>query len=508
MSEINTSLPQPTVSPISTRGPSPELERSRSKQKDTSQLDSSLDKTQEHERKPLDLNLGRSSETDQIADDEMSTISSPMYSEQWEEYSSPRKTARQSQLTHRSLMTSEMTHRSRESGRLSPAMESANVEVGTQPLTLPRFNEPLKLRKGRHFVDFQAPAPTVVYVPHRSSTHGRWTNVAVERKNGRYVVIEQRPIHTQFTEYSDGVNHKYQKDVFGPETSWTKKKAPWSWSTKGNTIERSVNRKFYEPYLPPMKERYAHVDSRVGSLDNYEHQPGGGTHKVPSFKLKWEAEAKVGSLPNTSRDHASPQNTLKFPNISPRFGASAASGSFTSIHYTPGGNVILRRQKIDAKSQVGSLDNISHSPGGGDVHMPKNRIKWKKESKIGSLDNITHLPKSSNVQVFKEKLNWDTEAKIGSLDNAYHAPKKGRFKVPHFGKDWNKVTHSRVDSLSNVNHYPRGGNVQIIDQKLKWKAKPKIESHWKFNYDYKSLFGDQDDNFEGFSQADSHPFTV
>lgn len=505
MSKLETSTPEPSLSPISVMDQSPLLERarSRSKQKDTSQFDSTLDQSYDIDHKPLNLNLGRSSEVDQITDDERSTISSPAYTEQWEEYSSPRKTTQRSQLTHRSNVTSQMTHRSRESGRLSPAIETANIEVGTEPLTLPRFNEPLKLHKGRHFVDFQAPAPTVVYVPHRSFAHGRWTNVAVERKNGRYVVIEQRPIHTQFTEMTDPVKYEYKKDIFGPETSWTKKKAPWSWSSKGKYIERSVNRGFYEPYLPPMKERYSHVGSKIGSLDNYEYQPGGGTHKVPSFKLKWEAEAKVGSLPNTSRENVSPQSSLKLPNISPRFGASAASGSFTSIHYTPGGNVILRRQKLDAKSQIGSLDNISHSPGGGDVHIPKNKIKWRNESKIGSLDNVTHLPKSSNVQIFKEKLDWKTDAKIGSLDNADHVPKKGRFRVPNFKTDWNKISNSRVNSLSNVNHTPRGGNVQIISQKLKWKAKPKIQSHWKYNYDYKSLFGDSDNEFDGqsFSQA-------
>lgn len=526
MSSVDSGTPHPSLSPISVRDTSPEHERSRSKerrgsiessrskelsrskQKNISQLDSSLDQSQDLERKPLDLHLDRSrrsSEVDEIADDERSLTSSPEYSEQWDDYSSPRKTALYSQMTN----SSQVTHRSRESGRLSPAMETTSIEVGSQPLALPRFNEPLKLRKGRHFVDFQAPPPTVIYVPHRSFTHGRWTNVSVGRKNGRYVVIEQRPIYTQFTEATESVRHEYKKDVFGPDTSWTKKTAPWSWSTKGNFIERSINRGFHEPYLPPMKERYAHVSPRIGSYENFDHQPGGGTHKVPTFKVKWEAEAKVRSLPNTSRENISPQTTLKLPNISPRFGASAASSSFTSIHYTPGGNVILRRQKFDAKSQVGSLDNVSHSPGGGNVHIPQNRIQWRKEPKVGSLDNVTHLPKSSNVQIFNDRLDWKTDARIRSLGNSDYIPKKGRFKVPHFGKDWNEAVGSRVNSLSNAGHRPKGGNVQIIDQRTKWKAKSKIQTRWKFNDDYKSLFeGDDDYDESSFSHIDSHPFTV
>ncbi|WAR05422.1 MTAP2-like protein [Mya arenaria] len=409
-------------------------------------------------------------------------------------------------------MSSQMgqfTHRSRESGRLSPVLDETSIDMSDQPSQQHRFNEPLKIRKGRNFVDFKPPSPTVVHVPNRSFAHGRWTNVTVQRKNGRYVVIEQRPVYTQFTD-SSTVKRGYQKDLFGPDKSWTKKKAPWSWSTKGSYIGRSVNRGFQEPYLPPMKERYSHVASRVGSMDYADHVPGGGTHKVPSFKLKWEAEAKIGSLPPpTTRSEGAPG--LKLPSISPRYGASADSESFTTIHYTPGGNVVLRKQRyLDAKSQVGSLDNVSYSPGGGDISIPQKSIKWKKESKIGSLDNITHLPKSSNVQIFSDKLKWKTEPKVGSLDNAHHIPRTKKFKVPNFKQDWGKAVASRVDSLSNVEHTPRGGNVQIIDVPKKWKGKSKIDSKWKFNYDYKSLFGDDYDEVDRqtFSNASSYPYTV
>ena len=432
--------------------------------------------------------------------DGRSAMTTPAYTEQWDDISSYRKTA----------MDSPLTHRSRESGRLSPVLDPASVEVGNQPLQLPRFNESLKLRKGRKFVDYPTQAPTVVYVPHRKFAHGRFTNVSVQTQHGRYVVIEQRPVHTRFSDMSDSVKQRYHGDTFGPDTSWTKKKSPWKWSSKGNFIERSVNRGFYEPYLPPVKSQFGNVGSRVGSMDNYEHRPGGGTHRVPSFKLKWESEAKINSLPPTFRSEESPTNELKLPNVTPRFGASAASGSFTSIHYTPGGNVFLRKQHNNAKSRIGSLDNVSHSPGGGDIAIPQKKVKWKQESKIGSLDNITHLPKSSNVQIFDEKLAWKTGSKIGSLDNAEHYPSRSRFRVPNFPKDWSKSTAPKVGSLSNMSHRPGGGNAQIIDLKPKWKAESKIDSKWKFNYDYQSLFVDDDDelDMQSFSHASSHPFTV
>lgn len=459
-----------------------------------------LDISKDSEPKGSTLSIPKSSKLETSLGDGLSGATTPAYTEQWDDVSSNRKTAMESQLTHRS----------RESGRLSPVLDTSSVEVGSQPLHLPRFNEPLKLRKGRQFVDYPTPAPTVVYVPHRKLDHGRFTNVSVQRQNGRYVVIEQRPVHTQFSDMSGSVKHKYHGDIFGPGSSWVKKKAPWKWSSKGNYIERSVNRAFYEPYLPPMKSRFSHVGSRVGSMDNYEHKPGGGTHKVPNFEVKWDAKAKINSLPTTFRSEHSPSNELKLPEVSPRFGASAVTGSFTSIHYTPGGNVILRKQRPDVKSRVGSLDNVRHSPGGGDIAIPQNKIKWKQESKIGSLDNITHLPKSSNVQIFKEKLDWKTGSKVGSLENADHSPRRPRFRVPNFPKDWSKTSASKVGSLTNINHEPRGGNVQIIDLKPKWKSQSKIDSKWKFNYDYQSLFVDDDDemDLQSFSHASSHPFTV
>ncbi|KAH3703214.1 uncharacterized protein LOC127859333 [Dreissena polymorpha] len=459
-------------------------------------LNQSVDSTND---KGMKIAIRGTAASETITDDERSDGTSPAYTEQWDEYSSPRK----------SIMPSQLTHRSRESGRISPSLDPTNIDVGHQPAEQQRFNEPLKLRKGRHFVDFQPPSPTIVYVPHRSFAHGRWTNVTVQRKNGRYVVIEQRPIHTQFTDSTPMGRREYKKDVFGPETSWTKKKSPWSWSTKGNFIERSINQGFHEPYLPPMKPRYSYVGSRVGSLDNAEYQPGGGTHKVPSFKLKWEAEAKIGSLPATSRTEKSPE--LKLPSITPRFGASADSESFTTIHYTPGGNVVLRKQRYsDARSQVGSLDNLSHSPGGGSVEIPKNKIKWNQKAKIGSLDNVTHLPKSSNVQIFSEKPKWQTEPKVNTLENADYVPKKGKFRVPNFNKDWNKSAAPKIGSLSNANHTPGGGNVQIIDVPKKWKGKSKVDTKWKFNYDYKSLFGDEDAMIDRrtISNTSSYPYTV
>lgn len=412
-------------------------------------------------------------------------------------------------VSKRSLVSSPLITplpiRSRETGRLSPTALSSpqSVSIGNQPKTLTRFNEPLKQRRGKHFVDWKVPDPTVVYVPHKRQTQGQWTNVTVQRKsNGRYVVLEQRPVYTRFTDQKFGSNSNSEEDLF---SKLHKKKTHWSHSTKGNYIERQASKGFYEPYLPPIKSKYGAVESKVGSLDNYNHIAGGGEHRIPTFKVKWEAESKVGSLPTTGRLDASPlshaytdRNSLKLPEITPRYGASADSASFSSIHYTPGGSVYIRKSKHNAKSRLGSLDNASYKPQGGDVELPKNKVNWKTGSKVGSLDNITHLPKSSNVQIFSEKLDWQTGSKIGSLDNANHKPRKKRFRVPHFNANWTKAS-PRVGSLGNIDYHPGGGHSQIINEKVSWKGKSKIDNRWKFNYDYKGLF---DNDFDTDSDSD------
>ncbi len=60
-------------------------------------------------------------------------------------------------------------------------------------------------------------------------------------------------------------------------------------------------------------------------------------------------------------------------------------------------------QKLDikakAKSKVGSLDNIHHSPHGGQVKIVNQKIDIQAKSKVGSLDNINHTPKGGKVKV-------------------------------------------------------------------------------------------------------------
>ncbi|KAF7239152.1 Microtubule-associated protein tau [Varanus komodoensis] len=54
-------------------------------------------------------------------------------------------------------------------------------------------------------------------------------------------------------------------------------------------------------------------------------------------------------------------------------------------------------------SKCGSLDNIHHKPGGGQVEVKSEKLDFKDkvQSKIGSLDNITHTPGGGNKKGFE-----------------------------------------------------------------------------------------------------------
>lgn len=55
----------------------------------------------------------------------------------------------------------------------------------------------------------------------------------------------------------------------------------------------------------------------------------------------------------------------------------------------------------NAKPKVGSLDNATHKPGGGEkkIESVKLDFKDKAKPKIGSLDNTTHKPGGGNIKV-------------------------------------------------------------------------------------------------------------
>jgi hypothetical protein len=80
-------------------------------------------------------------------------------------------------------------------------------------------------------------------------------------------------------------------------------------------------------------------------------------------------------------------------------------------------------------SKIGSLGNIEHRPGGGQVSIRDDRVQWQVSSKIGSLSNANWSPPTSSVTVRTEKIKWDAQPKIGSLINIDHQPAGGNVAI-------------------------------------------------------------------------------
>ncbi|CAG5119361.1 unnamed protein product, partial [Candidula unifasciata] len=139
------------------------------------------------------------------------------------------------------------------------------------------------------------------------------------------------------------------------------------------------------------------IKSKVGSLENATHTPGGGHVKIINKKPKYSnVSSKIGSKDN--------------------------------MDYKPGGgNVKIenRKIKVEAKSKVGSLENATHKPGGGDKKIENRKLEWQVEAKIGSLENTKHTPGGGDKKIEVQKTEWKAQSKIGSLENAKHKPGVG-----------------------------------------------------------------------------------
>lgn len=83
----------------------------------------------------------------------------------------------------------------------------------------------------------------------------------------------------------------------------------------------------------------------------------------------------------------------------------------------------------NCKSKIGSLNNIKHTPAGGGVTIPSQKLKWNAKSKVGSLENKEHQPGGGKLKVESRKLEWKTTSRVQSLQNVHHKPGGGNVKI-------------------------------------------------------------------------------
>ncbi|XP_032360277.1 microtubule-associated protein 4 [Etheostoma spectabile] len=135
----------------------------------------------------------------------------------------------------------------------------------------------------------------------------------------------------------------------------------------------------------------------------------------------------------------------------------------------------------NARSKIGSTDNIKHQPGGGKVpsasqsrgvisketSQGKVQIVSKKldfshvASRLGSKDNMKHVPGGGNVQILNKKVDVSkVTSKCGSKDNIKHKPGGGVVKIESHKVSFREKAQSKVGSMDNLSHSPGGGSIK------------------------------------------------
>nr|CAG4642872.1 EOG090X0G74 [Evadne anonyx] len=154
--------------------------------------------------------------------------------------------------------------------------------------------------------------------------------------------------------------------------------------------------------------------SKIGSLDNASHKPGGGNVKIESRKIQIEAKPRIGA-----------RNEL----------------------YTPaGGDKKIQTVKLqwNAKSKIGSMENANHKPGGGDKKIETKKIEVVAKSKIGSLQNANHKPGGGDKKIETRKIEFQAKSKVGSTVNMKHVAGGGNIKSPEPSFQPPELSHSNT----------------------------------------------------------------
>ncbi|XP_040926575.1 microtubule-associated protein 4 isoform X4 [Betta splendens] len=116
----------------------------------------------------------------------------------------------------------------------------------------------------------------------------------------------------------------------------------------------------------------------------------------------------------------------------------------------------------NARSKIGSTDNMKHQPGGGKVQIVSKKLDFSHvTSRLGSKENMKHVPGGGNVQILNKKVDVSkVTSKCGSKDNIKHKPGGGVVKIESHKVNFRDKAQSKVSSMDNVSHSPGGGNIK------------------------------------------------
>ncbi|XP_049821000.1 microtubule-associated protein tau isoform X2 [Aethina tumida] len=196
------------------------------------------------------------------------------------------------------------------------------------------------------------------------------------------------------------------------------------------------------------------------SPDSTATTPGSEKKKVPMNKIQ------VGSAPS--------------PNLKV---VRSKIGSLENASHKPGGGKVkIESKKIDFKNATPRIEakNDKYTPKGGEKKIQSTKLQWNAKSRIGSLENASHKPKGGDKKIETVKLDFKEKAKpkVGSTANLKHVPGGGDIKIETKKIELTEVT-SKVGSLDNMKHKPGGGDKKIFDDKeyLKQKASTGVSNN-------------------------------
>jgi len=217
---------------------------------------------------------------------------------------------------------------------------------------------------------------------------------------------------------------------------------------------------------------------------NDRYKPGGGqvqifSQKVDTKHISGRTDCKIPKSALTPRSPVKSPTPVRAatPNTKQ---VQSKIGSLNNVKHSPGGgNVHILSAKPDfsnVKSKVGSKDKLDHKPKGGDKKIESRKLEWKTSSKVGSLKNVEYSPGGGQVKILDQKVEVKAQSKVGSTANLKHKPGGGDKKIETQKLEFTEKAKSKVGSMDKIQHKPGGGDIKILDEKIEIVAKPKVGS--------------------------------
>jgi hypothetical protein len=160
----------------------------------------------------------------------------------------------------------------------------------------------------------------------------------------------------------------------------------------------SPTRRLSKHIIPAQKASYDYVKSKVGSFENVNYATRGRPNSRDSSADEGNGRSRSPSaMSSTSSTSAAPTSP------------TSSTGRRSSFK-------IPASKKVDyskVTSKVGSMENIGHTPQGGNLKIFNEKLSAPKvQSKVGSMEYINHTPQGGNLKVFSEKLSFREQAQV------------------------------------------------------------------------------------------------